>query len=165
MTEEAFIAAYDEHADAILRFGLFRLDESALAEDLVQQTFLGAWKAIQGGTEVREIRAFLFTIARRQIAQHYRKKKSLSLESLMEKGFDPGDAEEEKWVVSIEAGEQLEKLKELKPPSYSEVLWMRYVEDLSVKKIASILGAKENSISVRINRALAKFRKMISHEQ
>lgn len=164
MTEDAFIAAYDEHADSILRFGIFRLDESALAEDLVQQTFLGAWNAIQKGTEIQEMRAFLFTIARRQIAQHYRKKKLLSLDSLMDKGFDPGDEEEEKWQMSMEAKKHVQQLKSLQPPSYSEVLWMRYVEDLSVKKIAQILGAKENSISVRINRALAKFRKLIAHD-
>lgn len=164
MTEDAFMAAYDEHADSILRFGIFRLDVPELAEDLVQKTFLAAWEAAQKGTEIQEVKAFLFTIARRQIAQHYRKKKSLSLESLMDKGFDPGDEEKEKWEMSMEAREQLELLKDLEPPSYQEVLWMRYVEDLSVKKIAQVLGAKENSISVRINRAMTKFRKMIKND-
>jgi RNA polymerase sigma-70 factor (ECF subfamily) len=46
------------------------------------------------------------------------------------------------------------------PPLYSEVLFMRYVEDLTVKEIAEILAETENVVSVRLHRGREKLRQL-----
>lgn len=45
-------------------------------------------------------------------------------------------------------------------PSYSEVLRMRYYEELCIKDIAEMLGTTENNVSVRINRGIKAMRKL-----
>ncbi len=45
------------------------------------------------------------------------------------------------------------------PKLYSEVLILRYVNELSVKEIAKLLEIKENAVSKRISRGIAIVRK------
>jgi RNA polymerase sigma factor (sigma-70 family) len=45
---------------------------------------------------------------------------------------------------------------------YSQVLTLRFVEDLGPKDIATIIGETENNVSVRINRGLAQLRELMN---
>lgn len=45
-------------------------------------------------------------------------------------------------------------------PSYSEVIKLRYYDEMSIKDIAEMLGITENNVSVRINRGINAMRKL-----
>lgn len=151
-----FIRAYDEYADAIYRFCLLKVRSKEVALDTTQETFLKAWEYMTAGKEVGHVRGFLYQIARNLIIDHYRKKKSESLDALSEMGFDPPTEEhEEKDYFQIEhALKQVDALEE----KYREVITLRYAQDMSIKEIANLLGEQENTVSVRIHRALEKLK-------
>ncbi len=151
-----FIRAYDEYADAIYRFCLLKVRSKEVALDTTQETFLKAWEYIAAGKEVGHTRGFLYQIARNLIIDYYRKKKSESLDALSEMGFDPpAEEHEERDYFQIEqALKQIDLLDE----KSREVITLRYIDDMSIKEIAALLEEQENTISVRIHRALEKIK-------
>jgi len=159
--ETFFLALYDQFADAIFRYCYFRVSSRELAEDLMQESFMKAWKYLCDGHEIDNPKAFLYKTAGNLVIDHYRRKKESSLEALAEKGFDPqGDTAST--ITNYAAGrEALLKLAEL-APDHRDILILRYVDGLSIKEIAAAYGLSENAISVRVYRAIHKLKKLLS---
>ena len=74
-----FELIYRDKSDNIFRFCLIKVSDRDQALDITQETFLRLWQSLQSKEEIRNEKAFLFTIARRLIIDWYRKKKSLSI--------------------------------------------------------------------------------------
>lgn len=152
-----FNAAYDAYADAIFRHIYFRISDRERALELTQEVFSGFWKQLQAGTHITNIQAFLYRSAHNAFVNELRDRKlTISLESLMQTGFDipsPAvDAEE----LAIQK-EIVEKIKEIDDP-YREALLLRYVDGLQVKEIAALTEESENTVSVRIKRGIEKLK-------
>src|SRR3990167_5856074 len=81
---EVFGEVYEKEADAIFRFCLLRTSDREIALDFTQDTFMRFWNSLVLEKDIKNHRTFLFTIARNIIIDWYRKKKSFSLETLME---------------------------------------------------------------------------------
>ncbi len=98
---------------------------------------------------------------RNAVVSHHRKRKQLSLDELMENGFQPSEgAVEEKCSIKLEAQRVIKAISSV-PKKYQEIMKMRYLEDLSIKEIAELTGCTENLVGVRINRGLGKVRKIL----
>ncbi len=157
--EKKFLSAYDAYADALFRHCYFRVYDRDLAKDLVQETFSRTWVYMTKGKKVENIRAFLYRVANNLVIDEYRKKQSLSLESLIEEGFSPKDEsipDPEQRLLGKEVVQKLEFLEE----SHRTVITMRFMDELSLKEIAAVLGLSENVVSVRIHRGIKKLQKL-----
>lgn len=161
--EQHFLKVYKENADAIFRFCYLRLSDREIARDVTQDTFMKVWQHAHKGEKIDNLRAFMFTTARNLIIDNYRKKKSSSLDSMMEEGFDVG-VEISESVVDAFDGERAMALLATIPEKYRDAIYLQYVEGLSVKEIAEITGETENNISVRIHRGLQKLRSILREQ-
>ena len=158
---ETLKLAYDEHSDAIFRYCYFKVSDREKAIDLTQDVFVKVWQYLLAGNQVENMKALLYKVARNLIIDEYRKKKFDSLDTMSDAGFEPVDTGQLDTISIVEAGLLVDRIKEL-PDAYSEVVFMRYVDDLSVKEIAEALGENENNISVRIHRGLHKLKVTIT---
>lgn len=158
--KQKFTESYNQYADAIFRYCYFKISDREKATDFVSETFTRTWQYLLSGNEIENIKTFLYTTARHIIIDEYRKKKSVSLDDLIDQGLEPYLEIEEAIFTSYEVERILKYVQQL-PESYMTVILLRYVEDLSVKEIAVITNETENVISVRIHRGLAKLRKLI----
>jgi RNA polymerase sigma-70 factor, ECF subfamily len=155
--EETFLKEYDQHADSIYRFCLFKLSDKEEARDVVQETFLKAWDYLARGGEIRNVKAFIFRIARNLVIDKYRKKNTESLDLLTENGFDPKFEEETEITDRLDAQNILPLLDQLSA-EYKEIILLRYVEELTIGEMAETLGQSVGNISVKLFRAMAKLR-------
>ena len=62
--ERAFAELYDRHAAGLLAFASQYVGDRAAAEDVVQQTFMAAYRVLSEGTELEHPRAWLYRVAR-----------------------------------------------------------------------------------------------------
>lgn len=154
--QDEFLKAYDEYSNAIFRHCYFRIGERELAKDLMQETFMRTWQYLTQKKYPENIRAFIYRVANNLIIDEVRKKRAFSLEEKIEHGFAPS-APDENIKDNID-GKSLFILLEKLDREYREVVVMRYIDDLSPREIAELLGVSANVISVRINRALQKLR-------
>jgi RNA polymerase sigma-70 factor, ECF subfamily len=164
---EVFGEVYEKEADAIFRFCLLRTSDREIALDFTQDTFMRFWNSLVLEKDIKNPRTFLFTIARNIIIDWYRKKKSLSLESLMENAAEGRSsfvlAALDNVETSAEADFLVRKIREL-PEPYSNAVYLRCVEELKPREISEILGESANVISVRISRGLEQLRNMLHME-
>ena len=168
-TKQIFTQIYNKEADSLFRYCLLRVHEREKAIDIVQDIFTEFWKKINTGEKIKNERAYLFTLAHNKIIDWYRKKKSESLDALLEneseeRPFDHPDEHSETDIISSsEAKNVLREISKLEPV-YRDVLYLRFAEDLSPQEIAMILDITANTASVRITRGIEKLRE-IFHTQ
>jgi RNA polymerase sigma-70 factor, ECF subfamily len=103
------------------------------------------------------MKSFLYHILRGLIIDEYRKKKTISLEELAKKGFEPSEDNSEK-IMNILDGEQAIFLISQLPIKYQKIIKMRYLQELSLEEISGITGISKKTLSVQIHRGLKKLR-------
>ncbi len=63
----------NSYADDLFSWALYKVSDTPLAEDLVQETFLSAFKAFDSFKEDANPKTWLFRILNNKIIDHYRK--------------------------------------------------------------------------------------------
>ncbi len=153
--QKTFMECYEAHSDSLFRYCLYKTSDREKALDLTQDAFMKTWEYIEEGNKVKNLKSLLFTIANNLIIDFYRKKKSVSLDSIIEEGIDFKDESSEDKIDEYDI-ELVKKILEELDEGYRDVIIMRYIEDMSIKEIAKILGETENNISVKVHRGIAK---------
>lgn len=157
-TEESFLKAHDDYADDLFRHAFFRVRDREKAKDLVQETFMRTWQTLSEGATIENLRAFLYRVLTNAIIDETRRKKAVSLDTMIEEGFSPADERATELVYERTVIRETYKLLATLPDEYRLPLVMRHLDGLSPREIAEILGVTENVVSVRINRAINKLR-------
>lgn len=164
-SEKEFLAVYDTLSDAIFRHAYYRLLDRHKARDIMQEAFTRVWNALQEGKKIENLKAFLYTVTNHLIVDDVRKKhptafSDMHKESEDEEGsaYDPPSSAHIELFMNTEAKRTLEEsLRTLDGP-YRAIVVMRFVDDMSPKEIAEATGERENTVSVRLHRAIRKMR-------
>ncbi len=168
--KDKFISTYNKLSDSVFRYCIFRISDRDVALDITQDAFTKYWDALSSGQDVKNDKALIFTITRNLIIDYYRKKKSVSLESLTEtedgENFEDFvlEADDKKNDIEMETEGRflINKIQEL-PKSYQQIIYLRYVEGMSLDEIAKILGISINATSVRIHRGIEELKKITGY--
>lgn len=127
---------------------------------MVQEVFTRVWQRVASGKEdIENLRAFIFTVARNLIKDYYKKKKSVLERDLPEGTFEAVSIASTQSEES-ESALMLETLKKI-PDRYRETLMLHLVEGIPINEIASMLGERPNTISVRVKRGIEKVRVLL----
>lgn len=168
-----FESIYYEYIDNLFRFALFRLTDREKSIDVVQDILTKYYvylKKLRSDESLKDTqtlnhRAYLFRSLRNAIIDQYRLKKNFSLDHLVEEGYDIQSEEDITSITSTELSFKhvLGHINMLKP-ELQELLYMRYLEGLSVSDIALALQERENSISVKLHRVVDTLKKSIAKQ-
>jgi RNA polymerase sigma-70 factor (ECF subfamily) len=151
--ERGFDLAYERYAERIFGF-LVRLSRSrALAEDLLQHTFL---RLAEHGAKLRpdsDLRAWLFSVARNAFHSHARAR---SVAARLETSWLPEPGALGGGPESRLAAADLERALASLGRDDRELLLLVGVEDLSHAEAASVLGVDQATVRKRVSRARAR---------
>ncbi|MDD4990197.1 MAG: RNA polymerase sigma factor [Candidatus Pacebacteria bacterium] len=154
-----FAKIYDKHIDKIYRFVFLKTGSKELAEDLTSQVFTKGWKKFKlQGAEIKNMSAYLFQIARAEVASHYRESSKFQIISAesVEIADEKEDLEISQDIGLTGQGVQA-VLKQLEEELQNILIW-HYVEGLSFKEIGEFLGRPEGTARVMAHRALKELR-------
>ena len=162
---EAFDAFMERHAAPVFRFIVLHAREPDRAEDVLQETFLAAWRGAGSFRGPGSARSWLLSIARRAALRDGRLRAgepvtSVSLDSVpldvlaREAGWgdDPGGEERR-----LEAKELVEAAFAALSPEDAEVLVLRDLEGFSGEEVADLLGVSLAAVKSRLHRARLRF--------
>lgn len=154
-------SAHHDYHKSLNAYAFYKLSDSVLGQDLVQDTFVKTWTYLMKKGEIKGMKSFLYHVLNNLIVDEYRKRKrkTVSLDVLLEAGFAPDTGESEsKRNQNILDGKDIFLLIHKLPEQYQQVIRMRYEQDLSLKEISVLLGESENTISVRVFRGIKKLK-------
>jgi len=161
--ERKFLHAYDQYADALYRFLYYRVRQNQTeAEELLQQTFCNAWRSIsKRGEMIEHMQAFLYRTARNLAIDHARSFSSHK-EVSIEDGQDlPAEISLEATIDTALSVEHIRTLMLDLPAQYNEILQLRFMEEMEIQEIATLLESKPNNVRVKLHRAIAALKKKV----
>lgn len=124
--------------------------------DLISQTFLAL---LETTGPIEHLKAYLFTVARRRLADHFRQQSrtvDLSVSSVIDLATGPATELSRRRKTDL-LRDGLQRI----PVDDQIALELAYVEGLSTKEIAGVLELNENTVRSRLARARDKLRELI----
>jgi RNA polymerase sigma-70 factor (ECF subfamily) len=149
--------AFSDYKKGLNVHAFFKTRSHETSDDLVQMTFMKTWMYLVKGGKIVIMKAFLYHILNNLIIDEYRKRKTASLDMLLEKGFEPSETKEVEQTNVLD-GKAAFILIDRLPKKYQQIMKMRYVQDLSLKEISLITGQSKNTIAVQAHRGLSKLK-------
>ena len=133
----------------LYRYAMWICGNDALAKDLVQETYLRAWKALERLKDPKAAKSWLITILRREFARTFERKV-------------PKFTDLDKVVVTEESELEPDEQTEMKilrqgimklAPKYREPLLMQVVLGYSCKEISEALDISKSAVMTQLFRA------------
>ncbi|HTX86602.1 MAG TPA: RNA polymerase sigma factor [Candidatus Nanoarchaeia archaeon] len=157
---EAFGIIYNAYFSQIYRYVYFRVRDKSAAEDIVQSVFLKVFAKLPSYEErARPPLAYLFTVARNKIIDHWRKNKPIELAGDNDFNGIPDPAETAEETVSrAVAMEKISRALEDISADQREVIILKFLNELSYREIAEISGKNETAVRKLASRGLKKLR-------
>jgi RNA polymerase sigma-70 factor (ECF subfamily) len=153
-----------EYIDSLYSYALVLTRNRADAEDLVQETYVRALKAIVRLKAESNVKSWLFTILRNVWLNQLRHRRTApQLVEMDLDGSNDGISVEAShnphaiYVSELERNLVREAIQRL-PPEFREVILLREYEELSYQEIATILECPIGTVMSRLARARAKLR-------
>lgn len=150
-------AAHHDYEKGLNLYAFLKTHDRATSDDLVQDTFMKTWGYLVRGGKIATMKAFLYHVLNNLIVDEYRKRKAVSLDVLLEKGFEPAGGDSRR-IFNILDGKAAALLIQRLPEKYKKVMRMRYVQDMSLKEISILTGQSKNTIAVQAHRGLEKLK-------
>ena len=156
MDDAAFERLYEEHAQALFAFLLYRTGDRGLSEDLLADTFERALRA-RSRFDLRRAseKTWLFSIALNRLRDHLRRRavEQRALDEMPQGEEEPDDA-----VLVLAQRDAVQRAMLTLSAEEREAVALRFGADLTVPEIAKVLEQPLTTIEGRVYRSLRKLR-------
>jgi RNA polymerase sigma-70 factor (ECF subfamily) len=165
--EAAIARIYRAHQPRLLR--VLRAEVGDAADDVASQTWLEVMGALGRfeGDEAR-FRGFLFTVARRRVADHRRTRRRRPAQptepASLTEAVDPVLDVEGDVLAGLGAEHAVRRITEILSREQAEVVLLRVVADLPVDEVARILGRSAGAVRVQQHRALKRLAQVLASD-
>lgn len=168
----------EEQYDKIYRYCYFKIYDKQLAQDITQETFLRFYGQDLRLDNNKEM-AYLYTIARNLCADEFRKRQAYSADKFrkgqvystdefrkmsLDRVYDSGEKAvsdtSEELINSLIIRNVIERL----PPKERELLFLRYVNEISVASICKITGISRFAVYRRLQKTLRRLKEELKKE-
>jgi RNA polymerase sigma-70 factor (ECF subfamily) len=176
VSEAEFRKWVEDHSDLLFSYALKRVSDEGFSKDLVQETFLAAWRNKDKFRGDSSLKTWLFTIIRSKIVDHFRKMNTEAVVHEIREDHQDGIYfdQEDHWrkgmypsALSVDFHSPTEsrdfllvfdscsrKLKQLQ----HAVFVLKYVEELDSDRICEVLGLSSSNYWVLVHRAKVQLR-------
>lgn len=168
----------EQHGDSLYRFALLRVRNPAIAEDLVQETLLAAWRAQAGFAGEAAERTWLIAILKNKLIDHFRRS---SRETPLPDMADTDDAIDAlfaqhnghwahtpaAWSDPDDALEQAEFWRAFQdclanlPARQAQAFTLTEIDGLSTEELCKVLAAQPSNVWVMLHRARLRLRECL----
>ena len=144
----------------LYRYAYWLCGDKTIAEDLVQETFLRAWRFLDSLKDEGSAKSWLTTILRRENARRFERKQldysDVEMDSITSERQD-FDTRPEVLALRNAMGRL--------PVKYREPLVLQVLEGYNLEEIAAIFDLPRNTVATRLHRARQKLRKFLEGDE
>jgi RNA polymerase sigma-70 factor (ECF subfamily) len=154
---DQYVAIY--HQD-MYRYAAWLCRDRAIAEDVVQEAMLRAWKSLDALREETSAKQWLLTIVRRENARYFERKR---LETVDIDNLTASQAA----LLAEQADDQLDSMREAifeLEDDYREPLVLQVLMGYSTQEIATQMGLKQGAVLTRLHRARLQLKEVMARQ-
>ena len=148
------------HAD-MYRYAAWLSRDKAIAEDVVQEALLRAWKSLEALRDDAAAKQWLLTIVRRENARYFERRR---LETVDIDNLTASQAA----LIAEAPNEELNDLREAiygLEDDYREPLVLQVLMGYSTNEIGELMGLKQGAVLTRLHRARLKLKDKVAAEE
>lgn len=167
-----FARLVEAYSGVIYRLAVKMLDNPQDAEDVLQETFIKAYRALPNFDGRSSPSTWLYRIATNEALMVLRKRKQpfVSIDEPLETtGIEQEPLQITDWcclpedeLMSTEAQTYMNEAVEELPPNLRVVFLLRDIEGLSTRETAEVLDLSETAVKTRLSRARLRLREMLT---
>lgn len=173
--QSAFTSLVDRYHSEVYHLAYRFLRRREDAEDLTQEAFLRAYRALSSFDPERPFGAWMYAITTRLCIDFHRRRRVKTVSLTRHEEGTAG--EEREWEIAdpaegpeeqVEHGQEalrLEALVNRLPPDYRLAILLRHAHDFSYEEIAEATGAPLGTVKARIHRARAQLREWLEERE
>jgi RNA polymerase sigma-70 factor (ECF subfamily) len=167
-----FAHMVEAYSGQIYRLALKMLNNPQDAEDILQETFIKAFRGLKGFDGRSSLSTWLYRIATNEALMHLRKKRpdTISIDEPLE--TEEGEQEPrqivdwcclpEEELMTAESRAYLDKAIDALPQSLKVVFLLRDIEGLTTQEVIEVLNLSETAVKTRLSRARLRLREELS---
>lgn len=159
MDSEEFAGFYERSARSLWAYVARVSGDPALADDLMQESYIRFLCAAQPMDGEVAARRYLFRIATNLLRDHWRRPRPASIEEIPEQFFSVADQS-----ASSDSRAILGPALKLMRPRDRQLLWLAYAEGYSHREIAEVTGLASASIRLLLFRARRKIASLLRNQ-
>ena len=160
----AFHELVDRHSRSLYAAAQALVGNRADAEDIVQETFAGAYRAAGSFEQRSSVKTWLRRILLRQVARFYRdrpmKMQALDAPESAEVAHSPGKHSAE---AGVDARMDVMSVLQQLSPDHRQVIVLREIEQMSYEEMADVLGLPRGTVESRLHRARAELKERLGN--
>lgn len=167
---EAFSLLVTRHAAMVYSLAFRMVGEKAEAEDLAQETFVAAYRALSSFRLDSKFSTWLYRIATNKCKDWLRARRptvSIAEETDEEDGSPAHQLVEpttpEGMLSQQQMGQHLETAIQALPVLYREAFLLKHVEGLSYEEMSAIVGVNADTLKMRVYKARTKLCTTLQH--
>ncbi len=154
-----FDRLYADYADTVYSYLRFKLKDAYLVEDIVQETFLSVYSNLRKAAQAESVKAWILTIAHHKMVDRLRRSPPDTLR------------EPENLALTVPSYEKhiamqldLEQIVNRLDDVSRQIIYGIYVENLTYKEMAQILGIPEGTVKSKCHYARNKLKDWYKEE-
>ncbi|GIK64665.1 MAG: RNA polymerase sigma factor [Chloroflexota bacterium] len=159
--DDAYAMLVREHQEAVYRLAYLFVGDADDAEDVAQETFIRAHRALRTFDQTRPLRPWLLSITA-NVSKNHRRAAGRYLAALKRALFEAPPAAR----IEAESARQMEvqalwdAVRRLNTTD-QEVIYLRYFLELSVAETAEVLAIEQGTVKSRLSRALGRLKGVV----
>jgi RNA polymerase sigma factor (sigma-70 family) len=134
------------------------------ADDVVQNTFIKAWKALPNFRGDSQLYTWLYRIATNEALSFLKKKKKHLFQSIDSVSFELESKVDSSYFTGTEIEKKLQKAILTLPTKQRLVFNMKYFDELKYDEISEILGTSVGALKANYHHAKQKIEKYLTKD-
>jgi len=161
--EDAFRTIYEKYSRKVYSFAYTILQESSLAEEVMQETMLKLWLMGESVTKIENLNAYL-RITSRNICYNLLKRQQMEqkIKNTIFQDWNEASSDMEDTIIYKDSKSLLDRAIAALPYYCKRVYILCYQDGLSYKEAAEELNISPHSVKTYMKRALSSIRKYLN---
>jgi len=159
----AFEVLVGRYQHKLHSFVTYLIHDPQAAQDVVQESFISLYKAIDSVDTARKFSSYLYSIARNFAISYLRS--HVSHAPLTEAEHIPADRHPETILMEKDERRRIERALDIIDTKYKKVISLYYFDDMSYEEMSTRLHLPVNTIRTHLRRAKDALRKILAYER
>jgi len=151
-----FEEIYSAYYERLFAFALVITDSEADAQDVVSQVYFDLWEKKRNLSEIRDLKAYLFTSVKNQAVRHIANNRNFHTEDIEEVLLSVDQIDPEELMIGKELEQYIDQAIKNLPDQCGLVFILAKEKNMNQKEIAAELGISKYTVKYHMETALKK---------